>query len=445
MNQLFGTDGIRAVAGKFPLDYSTVWKIGKSLVHLLENTCQPAQILIGRDTRSSGEWIQKALFQGIKESNGKPVSAGIIPTSAVSILSQRKSFCSGVMISASHNPFEYNGIKIFSSNGLKINQSTEQQLEKQITQTKESITPVHFQPLVNENLRTEYIRFLKSKFTVNSVHRDIKIVLDCANGSSSSIAPHIFSELGFTSLSINSKPNGTNINSNCGSLYPESLSKRVIQEGADLGIAFDGDSDRAIFVDEKGSILNGDHTLFILSSFMKERGLLKSNKVIGTIISNLGLEIALKKNGLQLIRTNVGDKYVYEEMLKQGSNLGGEQSGHTIILDECRTGDGILTGLKTIQAMLSKNRPLSDLIKGFDEYPQVQKNVRVSRKQDFALFPEIMDSIRKAEQELGEKGRVNVRYSGTEPLARVMIEGDRKELIENLAQMISQSIDKELK
>jgi phosphoglucosamine mutase len=445
MDKLFGTDGIRAVAGEFPLDYSTVYQIGKSLARLLETNDHPAHIVIGRDTRSSGEWIQKALFQGIRDGNGKPVSAGIIPTSAIAVLSQHKSFASGVMISASHNPHEYNGIKIFSSKGVKINSTLEQELEKHITQSHGPIIPDRFQPLIDENLRTEYIGFLKSKFPLKKHPTDMKIVLDCANGASSGIAPLLFSELGFTSLSINSEPNGKNINSNCGSLFPQGLAKKVIQSQADIGIAFDGDSDRAIFVDEKGNILNGDHTLFILSLYMKKRGLLKSDKIIGTVISNLGLEKGLKEKGLQLIRTSVGDKYVYEEMLKQGSNLGGEQSGHTIILDESPTGDGILTGLMMIQAMMFQNRPLSSLYRVFDEYPQVQKNVAVSKKIDFSHFPSIMKTIQIAERELGEKGRVKVRYSGTEPLARVMIEGDNKEKIERLAQMISQSIWKELK
>ncbi|HZX10750.1 MAG TPA: phosphoglucosamine mutase [Acidobacteriota bacterium] len=445
MDRLFGTDGIRAVAGKYPLDYSTIYKIGKNLTDLLRKKNQSPRILLGQDTRSSGKWIQQALFQGIRDSKGEAVSAGVIPTSAVAVLSKIKSFSSGIMISASHNPYEYNGIKIFSSKGTKIKDDFEQELEKHIIKSKDKIIPSSSEPLTDNDLKNEYIQFIKSKFASGNFLKDIKVVIDCANGASSDIAPNIFSELGFNTVPINTEPNGNNINSNCGSLFPNKLAHKVLETKADMGIAYDGDSDRAIFIDEKGKVLNGDHTLFILSRYMKEKGLLNSSKIVGTVMSNLGLEKALKAMGLQLIRSDVGDKYVYDEMIKQESNLGGEQSGHTILLDECPTGDGILTSLKIIQIMILKNCPLSDLYKGFHEYPQVQKNIKVSRKEDFSHYPGIMSALKKAEQELSGKGRIKVRYSGTEPLARVMIEGKNKQEIENLAQMISKSISKELK
>jgi len=445
MNKLFGTDGIREIAGKYPLDHSTIYKIGKNLTALLRQKNFIPSIIMGQDTRSSGKWIQKALYQGIRAGQGDAVSAGVVPTSAIAVLSKTKSFSSGIMISASHNPYEYNGIKIFSSEGMKIKDSFEQQLEKEIINSKEKIIPGNSEPLIDRTLKNEYIEFLKSKFASRKFLKDIKVVVDCANGASSDIAPLIFSELGLNTLAINSDPDGKNINSNCGSLYPNKLVKKVLETEADLGIAYDGDSDRAIFIDEKGNVLNGDHTLLILSKYMKEKGLLSSNKIVGTIISNLGLEKALKELGLQLIRTNVGDKNVYDEMIKQGSNLGGEQSGHTIILNECPTGDGILTSLKIIQIMIQKNCSLSLLDEGFHEYPQVQKNIKVTKKEDFGNFPEIMKAIKKADQELKGKGRVKVRYSGTEPLARVMIEGENREKIESLAQMISKSISEELK
>ncbi len=444
MNRLFGTDGIRAVAGKYPLDYSTVYQIGKNLTDLLKQESLSPYILIGRDTRSSGEWIQQALFQGIRDSKGEAVSAGVIPTSAIAVLSKKKSFSSGIVISASHNPYEYNGIKIFSSEGIKIKDSFERRLESGITKSGEKIIPDSSEPLLSKELKTEYVEFLKSKFRYKKFSKGIKVAVDCANGASSNIAPDLFSDLGFNTLAINNRPDGKNINSNCGSLFPDTLAAKVLETKADLGVAFDGDSDRAIFVDEKGKVLNGDHTLFILSKYMKEKGLLRSDKIIGTIMSNLGLEKALKETGLRLIRTDVGDRYVYEEMLKQKSNLGGEQSGHTIILNECPTGDGMLTSLKVIQTMVLKDRPLSSLYSGFYEYPQIQKNVKISRREDFGNCPKIMKAIQKAEQELVEKGRVNVRYSGTEPVARLMIEGEDKEQIERLGQMIAESISKEL-
>jgi phosphoglucosamine mutase len=445
MSRLFGTDGIRAVAGKYPLDQSTIYEIGRNLTDLLKQKKQSPRILIGQDTRASGKWIQQALFQGIRDSKGKAVSAGVIPTSAVAVLSKIKSFSSGIMISASHNPHEYNGIKIFSSDGTKIKDDFEQELEKYIEKSNDTAISPYLKPLTDNELKNEYIQFIKSKFSSESFLKDIKVIIDCANGASSYVAPHIFSELGFNTVSINSEPNGKNINSNCGSLFPSKLAQKVLETKADIGIAYDGDSDRAIFIDEKGKILNGDHTLFILSKYMKKKGLLRSNKIVGTVMSNLGLEKALEDMGLQLIRSDVGDKYVYDEMIKQKSNLGGEQSGHTILLDECPTGDGILTSLKVIQSMIFKNCPLSDLCKGFHEYPQVQKNVKVSRKEDFRLFPEIMSALHKVEKELKGRGRIKVRYSGTEPLARVMIEGENKKEIENMAQMISNSICKELK
>ena len=330
------------------------------------------------------------------------------------------------------------------SEGIKIKDSFERKLESLITKPGGKIIPDSSVPLPSKELKTEYMKFLKSKFPYKSLSQGIKVAVDCANGASSNIAPDLFSNLGFNTLPINHRPDGKNINSNCGSLFPNTLATKVLEAKADLGVAFDGDSDRAIFVDEKGKVLNGDHTLFILSNHMKEKGLLKSNKIIGTVMSNLGLEKTLKEIGLQLIRTDVGDRYVYEEMLKQNSNLGGEQSGHTIILNDCPTGDGILTSLKVIQAMILKDRPLSDLHSGLYEYPQIQKNVKISRKEDFGNCPEIMKAIQKAEHELMEKGRVNVRYSGTEPVARLMIEGENKEQIEKLGQMIAESISKEL-
>jgi len=444
MNRLFGTDGIRAVAGKYPLDYSTVYQIGKNLSELLKQENLSPRILIGRDTRSSGEWLQKALFHGIRDSGGEAVSAGVIPTSAIAVLSKKKSFSSGIVISASHNPFEYNGIKIFSSEGIKIKNSFERKLENLIIKPGKKIIPDSSDPMPSKELKTEYTEFLKSSFPFKDLTKGIKIVVDCANGASSNIAPDVFSDLGFDTLPINNRPDGTNINSSCGSLFPDTLAARVRETKADLGVAFDGDSDRAIFVDEKGKVLNGDHTLFILSDYMKEQGSLKSDKIIGTIMSNMGLEKALKQIGLRLIRTDVGDRYVYEEMIKQNSNLGGEQSGHTIILNECPTGDGILTSLKVIQAMIHKDSPLSSLHSGLHEYPQIQKNVTISRREEFGNCPGIMKAIQKAEHELMEKGRVNVRYSGTEPVARVMIEGENKEQTERLGQMIAESISKEL-
>jgi len=437
MDKLFGTDGIRAVAGQYPLDFSSVYALGLALISLLRKEGLPARVLIGRDTRESGEWLELALFQGILDAEGDAVSVGLIPTSAVSYLTKKHKFSAGIVISASHNPYEDNGIKIFSSEGMKISEKWENILENSIANSQTSAVKKEFPVTPDISLNEEYSDFLKSRFDRISDPGRFKIILDCSNGASTYIAPRVFADFGFKVTTIGASPDGKNINSGCGSLHPESLAKTVVEQGADIGIAYDGDADRALWVDEKGTILNGDHTLYVLAKFMKERALLKSDTVVATTMSNIGLESALEKLGLKLFRTQVGDKYVLEQMIKLKSNLGGEQSGHTIFLDECPTGDGILTSIKMVEAMAVQEASLSELVQGFDEFPQILKNVPVSRKDDFGKFPEIMDMIRKAEERLGESGRLNVRYSGTEPLARIMIEGQSQNEIEDLAGQIA--------
>ena len=444
MEKLFGTDGIRAVAGQSPLDYSSVYALGKALISLLKEGDLKPRVIIGRDTRESGEWLEQALFQGINEGQGEAVSVGIIPTSAVSFLAKKYSFSAGIVISASHNSYQDNGIKIFSSQGIKISDAWESKLEKAIIEAPSNVKRENTRITPQSSLGQDYMDFLKSRFSHINLKRKIKVVLDCSNGASSLFASQVFLGLGSEVIAMGNTPDGKNINANCGSLYPQNLARKVVESKADIGVAYDGDADRAIWVDEKGRILNGDHTLFVLSRFMKEKGRLKSDYVIATTMSNMGLEKALEKLDLKLLRTQVGDKYVLEEMMKLKANLGGEQSGHTIFLDDCPTGDGILTSLKMLEVMAAYNLPLSKLVEDLEEYPQILLNVPVQKKTDFDQFPEIINAKEEIEKRLGDSGRLNVRYSGTEPVARVMIEGQDKGEIEDYASQMASVISKYL-
>lgn len=444
MEKLFGTDGVRGVAGNFPLDYSSVYALGKALVTLLQEKGQELKVLIGRDTRESGAWLEEALIAGIRDKEGEAVSAGIIPTSAISFLTKKYPFSAGIVISASHNPYYDNGIKIFSSSGLKISEEWEENLEKAIRPASKTAQRKETEISSDLSFRQDYVDFLESQFSTARLQRRIKIVLDCANGASFSIAPQVLSDLGYEVVTINNSPNGRNINENCGSLYPQNLAKKVIETKADIGIAFDGDADRAVWADEKGNILNGDHTLFVLSQFMREKGRLKSDNIVATTMSNLGLEKALERRGFKFVRTQVGDKYVLEEMMRIKTNLGGEQSGHTIFLDDCPTGDGILTSIKWLEAMAEYNLPPSKMVEGFKEYPQVLRNVPVRKKIDFTQFPEIVKMMEDIKSKLEASGRMEVRYSGTESMARIMIEGKDKTRVEQYSQQIASVINKYL-
>jgi phosphoglucosamine mutase len=442
MKKLFGTDGIRAAAGKFPLDPLTIRVLGGSLSALLREEGLEPMIIVGRDTRESGAWMEEALVQGFKDAGGEAVSAGVIPTSAISFLTRKHAFSAGLVLSASHNPYHDNGIKIFSSDGTKIRDDWEVRLEKAILRSRTDAGPKKAVIRPEPGYLEEYADFLKGRMPASLVPGKFRVVLDCSNGASSVVAPRVFRELGFEVIPIHDAPDGRNINRGCGSLHPAGLAKKVIAERAVLGIAYDGDADRAVWVDEKGRVLNGDHTLYIQALFMKEKRRLRSAKVVATSMSNMGLERALREEGLELVRTRVGDKYVLEEMSRLGANLGGEQSGHTIFLDDCPTGDGILTSLKMAEVLLERGRPLSELAAGCGEYPQVLVSVKVIRKADFGEFPEIARTAEDIRAALGEDGRLDLRYSGTEPLARIMIEGREKEEIETHAGRLADVIGK---
>lgn len=446
MDKLFGTDGIRAVAGAFPLDPAACRTLGRALVRLLAGRGPGRGVLVGRDTRESGAWIERALVAGIRDAGGSVALAGVIPTSAVSFLTRTRGFGAGIVISASHNPYRDNGIKVFSPQGLKIPDDWESALEAEIlagrgaapaaAEADASAGPaLPSDPAFGE----EYLAFLRSRLSLASPPR-AKVVVDCANGASSAFAPRVLRELGWEVDALHCAPDGRNINEGCGSLHPGSLAARVRASGAAAGIAYDGDADRSVWVDETGAVLNGDHTLYILARRMKEAGRLAANRVVATTMSNMGLEKALEREGIGLLRTRVGDKYVYEEMVRAGANLGGERSGHTILLDDGPTGDGILTSLRLLEAMAATGLPLSALRAGFEEYPQILVNVRVRAKLPFEDLPEVRDALRRAERDLAASGRVDLRYSGTEPLARIMVEGPDGRLIERIAQELAAAV-----
>lgn len=461
MGKLFGTDGIRGRAGQYPLDYLTVFSLGQSLIHLLQARASSPRIIIGWDTRESSPWLARAIAEGIISARGKAEMAGVLPTSAVSFITRTYRYDAGVVISASHNPYQDNGIKIFQSDGLKLNDALEEELEKMIfkkidtesekksgekgKEYEESLeaNSLWVEKNINPVLVEDYLQFLVRNFISGSA-AGLKIVIDCSNGASSRIAPALFERLGFKVRVISDLPDGRNINAGCGALYPENVARSVQEWQADLGVAYDGDADRAIFVDEKGKILNGDYTLFIQARFLQKKNKLRSPVIVATIMSNMGLEVALTRLGLKLIRTKVGDRYVLEEMLRCSAQLGGERSGHTIFLDIFPAGDGLLTSLKMAETMIETGQKLSELGAELVEFPQLLINVPVSQKIDFSLIPDFEATLRQARERLGSSGRIEVRYSGTEPVARIMVEGEKEEVVKESAEELAALIKKHL-
>lgn len=442
--KLFGTDGIRAVAGAFPLDPPTISRLGQALVGLLERKGLGTKVLIGRDTRESGPWMERALARGVRAAGGETVSAGVIPTSAVSYLTKTHGFSAGAVISASHNPFLDNGIKVFSPLGIKIPDEWELELEADVLGGRGRLPGHDLDVAVNPGLAGDYADYLVSRVRLTGPPSGLKVVVDCANGASSALAPRVLRGLGFEVEALHATPDGTNINLDCGSLHPERLAARVRETGAAMGIAYDGDADRALWADGSGRLLSGDHTLFVQALHMKETGRLLTNDVVATTMSNMGLEAALEKAGLGLVRTKVGDKYVHEEMVARGANLGGEQSGHTIFLDDFPTGDGLLTSLHMLEVMVERSATLASLVEDMAEFPQTLVNVRVTRKPDFAEFPEITAAVEETRARLGREGRLDLRYSGTEPLARVMVEARDRDLVESCAKRVADAVHKHL-
>lgn len=449
MKALFGTDGIRGEAGKFPLNPATVSAIGFSLASHLGETIAFPEIIIGRDTRESGEWIEQALINGAAGAGANCESAGVITTPGVAFLTRRHNAAAGVVISASHNPYQDNGIKIFAPSGRKMDEAVERLIESDILANNASAVATELSskppsPQLEEQLHQEYLSFLTDDIARELTLRGLKIVIDCANGASSAFAPVLFSKLGADVIAINASPDGQNINRDCGSLHIESLQKRVIGEKADLGVAFDGDADRSLFVDHDGGFVDGDATLWALATFLHSHGKLNDNLVVATVMSNIGLELALRSAGIQLVRTDVGDKYVLDELLRRNASLGGEQSGHIILPELSLAGDGMMTAICLLRAMRDAGKTLAQMVVGFTQYPQVLVNVHVREKVLFSDLASVQREVAAIEELLSHKGRLLLRYSGTERLARVMIEGENQKKIEDYAQRIAAAIKLEI-
>jgi phosphoglucosamine mutase len=447
MTRLFGTDGIRGKAGEFPLDEKTCYWIGAALTMLLKKQSELPQVIIGHDTRESGSYIEEKISDGIKCFGGVVHTTGIIPTPGIAFLTKKFGFDAGIIVSASHNPYQDNGIKIFNSKGLKLAQKVEQEIEKIVLeQNKKESAPctIIAGEEIKKNYLTFYTDFLLSLIDSSQSFSEYNIVLDCANGAVSEIGPMIFRQLGAEVDTVFCSPDGKNINKECGALHPWHMCNRVLESGADLGIAFDGDGDRAILADHKGTILDGDYTIMICAQYMKKMKKLSSRKIVATVMSNIGLEYALNKEKLNLVRAQVGDKYVLEKMMQEGANLGGEQSGHIIFSDILTAGDGIITAIEIMNIMKATKKRLAELAQNLIKYPQILLNVPVKEKIPLHELPKLSKTVEEIEKALDGSGRLLLRYSGTEPIARIMIEGLEQKIIETYAQKIAQVIKNEI-
>ncbi len=421
--KLFGTDGIRGCAGAPPLDPRTINRVGAALVRALPRSgADSRRVLVGRDTRESGEWIERELARGLATGGALMVSAGVIPTPAIAYLTRSESFDAGIVISASHNPYEDNGIKIFSGRGEKLAEALEAQIEAMVADESWTVIPGSSAPQPSD-LSERYVTHLRKILPSAGPLAGSTIVVDCANGATGTVAPALFSDLGFNVIVIANEPNGRNINLNCGSTHLDVVQAKVKQAGARLGIAFDGDGDRVLFVNAQGAIVDGDAVMLLAADQLKREGRLTGNTVVATVMSNIGLELGLRDRRIQLIRAPVGDKYVMEEMVKRGSALGGEQSGHIIFADHLFTGDGIATALNVLRIMIATGKELDELASQLVSYPQVLVNVPVRERTDYNAIPAIASAMGKVEDRLAGQGRLLVRYSGTEPLLRIMLEG----------------------
>lgn len=424
--KLFGTDGIRGKAGQAPLVPETVARVGAALVRTMSaaDASHRLRFVIGRDTRESGTWIEDELARGLTSAGATVVSAGVVPTPAIAYLARTERFDAGIVISASHNPYEDNGIKVFGGSGTKLTEQLEASVEALVADTSWSV-PAQAGSIDRDrgDLCSHYIghllEIMKSAGALAGAH----IVVDCANGATQPVAPGLFRDLGFKVESIGVEPNGRNINLDCGSTHLDGLAKAVVASKARLGVAFDGDGDRALFVDHAGKIVDGDAILLMGAIYLKDRGRLPGSTVVATVMSNIGLEIALRERGIEMVRTAVGDKYVMEEMVRRGFALGGEQSGHVIFSDHLFTGDGLATALNVLRIMADTGAELAELASALVTYPQVLVNVRVKQRTDLKTVPAVAVAMQQVEQRLQGNGRLLVRYSGTEPLLRIMLEG----------------------
>jgi phosphoglucosamine mutase len=441
--QLFGTDGIRGVPGEFPLDDDTLIRVGAALGHYLHGARAAAAgdarkpVLIGRDTRESGPHIEECLARGLAAAGTQAVSTGVLTTPGVAWLVRNEGFAAGVVISASHNPYHDNGVKLVSSSGMKFPDATEAEIEQEIL-SPETRAPMTASARIESDpkLEEDYLASLRAMVPPGVKLAGMKIVLDCANGAASALAPRLFRSLGADVLAMHDRPDGRNINAGCGSLHPEVMQKKVVEMGAALGVAFDGDADRAVFSSASGKLVDGDGVILSMGRYMKARGSLKGATIVGTTMANLGLERALEGSGLKLARAAVGDRYVLEEMQRIGANLGGEQSGHILFLDDATTGDGMLTAVK-IASLIAADGPLDSLVSDLKIYPQTIVNVKVRSKPPLDSLPDVASTLAEAQKTLGDSGRVVLRYSGTEKLARVMVEAERDEDVQRWAHALA--------
>jgi len=466
MRKLFGTDGIRAVAGEAPLDRRTIWAVGVALATTLKAGGTPVRVVMGMDTRESGPWIAAVLAAGLREGGAVVESAGVITTPAIAFLARKHGFSAGVVISASHNPWRDNGIKVFGGDGFKLPDAVEMGIEAEIESVlagekqaaglstasaksadsgrdDSSVGEEDELPEVNEAFRAEYVRFLLEAVPGVSLYNRT-VVIDCANGAASSVAVQVFEALQGTVEVTHASPNGRNINEGCGALHPEVVAGEVKKLGASMGFTFDGDADRALFADEHGNVVNGDAVMLACARDLQARGELAGDLVVATTMSNMGLEAAFKRSGIKMLRAPVGDKYVLEEMNKSGASLGGEQSGHILFPARATTGDGLLTALLVLDVVHRSGKTLGELIADLKNFPQVILNVKVREKKPLDSLPAVMALIAAAEEELKDSGRVVIRYSGTEALARVMIEAESEEAMTRHAQAIAGAIRAEL-
>jgi phosphoglucosamine mutase len=442
--ELFGTDGIRGEPGKSPLDDATLYAAGRALGSYLAKQNRNPRVMIGMDTRESGPHIAALLAAGLKAAGTETAFAGIITTPGVACLVRQNGFQAGVVISASHNPFQDNGVKLFSDAGMKFPDTIEEELEKYIFKTRGEGAPKNSPvPQADESLDAQYLEFLRSRVIPGAKLKGFRILLDCANGAAYKLGPELFKSLGANVTAMGVTPDGRNINAGCGSLHLEGLQKRVKEEGVDLGVAFDGDADRALFVCSTGRIVNGDGVLLAVARYLKAKGELKGDRVVATSMSNLGLERVLAREGISMARANVGDRYVLEEMLKSGNVIGGEQSGHVIFLQDSPAGDGLLTALK-IASLVSMHGRLESLIEGLKDYPQTIVNVKVKSKPPLDSLPKVSKALKEAETTLGENGRIVLRYSGTEQLARVMVEAEHQADVKKFSESVADALRVEI-
>ncbi len=441
--KLFGTDGIRGKAGVAPLEPATVARVGAALVRSLMDGASPHRFVIGRDTRESGAWIEQELARGLTGGGATVVSAGVVPTPAIAYLARTEGFDAGLVISASHNPYEDNGIKVFGGSGVKLTEALEASVEALVADPSWSVGA---EPGVIEqrDLSGPYLSHLAQILDDAGPLAGSLIVVDCANGATAAMAPAFLSSLGFDVRPIGVSPDGRNINLDCGSTHLSGLAREVVATGARLGIAFDGDGDRALFVDAAGTVVDGDAVMLMAALHLKREGRLPGDAVVSTVMSNIGLELALRERGISLIRTSVGDKYVMEEMVKSGYALGGEQSGHIIFADHLFTGDGLATALNVLRIMAQSGRELADLAGELVTYPQVLVNVRVKQRSDYLQVPAIASVIQRVEAALSGHGRLLIRYSGTEPLLRIMLEGRDQAEIRGWADDIASVVKEQL-